>query len=328
MGRIETQNGILMPTLDSFYEMTRLALDVQPQKGLTFFMPGKGWGSEIAIRGQVVGRKKHTKYLHKIPYRSHSDFELYSVPKHFRYSSKFQELFGSQEWYGETQTKSFKYGHNIPMGYMKEGSETTILDGLSIQTLSLEFLMADKLVSEGYNFDKPNNHGRDISDSACIALLYDLDVDKIKEIINEFHIKPKNEELKAELSDEKFAVRGNHLIKCLNIQKQYAEDIDYTGFVRRNSQIFTEQGLRDLYNDESKWEDGKLKKEEADKIIQADAKIYKAGIDAKLEEYSQESIFKKIDNFFLTAKERRKEMDNEMGMVSQQMFEQKMQRGK
>ena len=61
MTRLDTPNGILMPTLDNFYERTNLAIKTQPQEGKYFFLPGKGWGAEIAIRGQIMGRKKHSQ---------------------------------------------------------------------------------------------------------------------------------------------------------------------------------------------------------------------------------------------------------------------------
>ena len=138
MTRLDAPDGILMPTLDSFYERTNLAVKTQPQEGKYFFLPGKGWGTEIAIRGQVMGRKKHSRYLHTIPYRSHSDFELYAVPENFSYTEDFKDLFGSQETYRETQSKMFgRVGNNtnpIPEGYLKKTSEITNLNGNNIKT--------------------------------------------------------------------------------------------------------------------------------------------------------------------------------------------------
>ena len=47
MKRLDVQNGILMPTIDSFYERTKLAIDTQPQEGNSYFLPGKGWGQKL-----------------------------------------------------------------------------------------------------------------------------------------------------------------------------------------------------------------------------------------------------------------------------------------
>lgn len=327
METTDEKKGILMPTIDSFYEKTALALSVQPQKGRYFFLPGKGWGTEIAIRGDIVGRTKHNKYLHAIPYRSHSDFELYGVPNNFAYTQAFHDAFGSQEYFGETQTKMFGRKENntspIPRGYIKENSEITVLDGANIQTLNLEMLIADKLISEKFQFNKPNNHGRDISDSACLALLYDVDIDKVKNIINDFYIKPEREYAASKVSDEALLKRAQNLIRKINsVKDNDAEDRCYYS-ISLYAPVFSEKDLHDLYEDESKWENGKLKEQEAIKIIHADYKKFKSDNDTELNNLSQENIFKKIDAFFLAVQTRRKELDIEMAATSKSILNQK-----
>lgn len=323
MTRLDTPNGILMPTLDSFYERTNLAIKTQPQEGKYFFLPGKGWGAEIAIRGQIMGRKKHSQYLHKIPYRSHSDFEMYAVPENFSYTEDFKDLFGPQEIYKETQSKMFgRVGNNtspIPKGYLKETSETTNLNGINIKTLNLEFLFADKLISEHYEFNKPNNHGRDISDSACIALLYDLDINKVKTIINDFYIQPQRETISAQITPDNLKKRAQNLLKKINSQKELDSDDRYIPSIISYTQALSPQELEELYQDDSKWNNGKLKDEEALKIVQTDLKIHKQKTDNELKEFSQETIFKKIDNFFATNTAQRKAIDLNMAQTNQQL---------
>ena len=323
MKRLNTPNGILMPTIDSFYERTSMAINAQPQEGNFFFLPGKGWGAEIAIRGQIHGRKKHSKYLHTIPYRSHSDFELYATPKDFSYTQDFKDLFGAQEVYEETRTKMFGRTDNnrnpIPVGYLQQNSETTILNGTKIKTLNLEFLFADKLISESYKFDKPNNHGRDISDSACIALLYDLDVNEVKKIINDFYIQPRREFILSKINDKSLKERGKTLLNKINNQKEFEADDRYLPSILSYTQALSLEELKHLYNDESKWEKGKLKDDEAIKIIQTDIEKYRKNVDNELREVSQEDIFKKIDTFFLITENRRKEMDSKMNNLDTQI---------
>ncbi len=310
--RLDAPNGILMPTLESFYERTNLAISTQPQEGRHFFLPGKGWGTEIAIRGQVQGRKKHSKYLQAIPYRSHADFELYSVPQNFAYTPEFKDLFGGQETYDETYTKKLGKRKPIPLGYIKENAETTSLNGVEIKTLNLEFLLAEKLISEDYVFNKPNNHGRDISDSACIALLYDMDVDKVKQIINDFYIQPNSEYIASKISPDNLKTRAQNLIKKINSQKDYEADDRYIAGITNYTKALSAQELKDLYSDESKWNGGKLKSEVALKIVEADFVKYKEEIGKELNEYSKENIFKKTDAFFRAVDEGRKAIDRDM----------------
>lgn len=323
MSRVDAPNGILMPTLDSFYERTNLAIKTQPQEGKYFFLPGKGWGAEIAIRGQIVGRKKHSQYLHTIPYRSHSDFEMYAVPENFSYTEDFKDLFGPQEIYKETQSKMFgRVGNNtspIPKRYLKETSEITNLNGVNIKTLNLEFLFADKLISEHYEFNKPNNHGRDISDSACIALLYDLNINKVKTIINDFYIQPQRETISAQISSDSIRKRAQILLKKINSQKELNSDDRYIPSIISYTQAFSLQELETLYQDESKWNNGKLKDEEALKIVQADLKAHKQKTNNELKEFSQETIFKKIDAFFATNTAQRKAIDINIAQTNQHL---------
>ena len=59
--------------------------------------------------------------------------------------------------------------------------------------------------------------------------------------------------------------------------------------------------------------------EEALKIVQADLKIHKQKTDNELKEFSQETIFKKIDNFFATNTAQRKAIDLNMAQTNQQL---------
>ena len=248
---------------------------------------------------------------------------MYAVPENFSYTEDFKDLFGPQEIYKETQSKMFgRVGNNtspIPKGYLKETSEITNLNGINIKTLNLEFLFADKLISEHYEFNKPNNHGRDISDSACITLLYDLDINKVKTIINDFYIQPQRETISAQITPDNLKKRAQNLLKKINSQKERDSDDRYIPSIISYTQALSPQELEELYQDDSKWNNGKLKDEEALKIVQADLKIHKQKTDNELKEFSQETIFKKIDNFFATNTAQRKAIDLNMAQTNQQL---------
>ena len=137
-------HGIIMPKIEDFYRSVFVAISTHPQKtedGKINYLFGKGIGVEIALRGEISGRKQ---FCTKPIYRSHSDFELYNT-KENPYSDIFQEIFGSQEFYPESATKGLK---NIPNGYMDSTYETVIVDGYEILVPQLEILFLDKFLKK------------------------------------------------------------------------------------------------------------------------------------------------------------------------------------
>jgi hypothetical protein len=88
------KNGILMPDIVAFNTATKTALATMPQSGRHNYLAAKGWGAELAILGEAKNRKKN-KLNFTIPYRSHSDFELYGVSDEFAYTEAFYNIFGA-----------------------------------------------------------------------------------------------------------------------------------------------------------------------------------------------------------------------------------------
>ena len=178
-----------MRTFDEFERKTMMAFELQPQEGITAFLPGKGWGTEIAIQYPVyqqtpeglVERKKNPACFEARGYRSHSDFEMYGMQPgspESHYTPEFRQAFGAPEYFEAT-----KMDEDVSRDELWHNTEVTVLpNGRKITTLSVEYLLAEKLM-EYPKFEKANNHGRDISDAGALALTFDdIDREKVKEI--------------------------------------------------------------------------------------------------------------------------------------------------
>lgn len=178
-------NGIMMPDEEDFYRSILLAISLQPQKdenGKIVYLFGKGIGVEVALRGTIEGRENDNI---EVPYRSHSDFELYDVKKDEPYKRGFQEIYGSQEWYPTTETKGLK---KIPEGYMDKTYETVVIDGYEVLVPQLEILFLDKFLKRE---STPREEGYDCE---LLAQRYNLDINLIKQYLEKHYIKPMQEQ--------------------------------------------------------------------------------------------------------------------------------------
>ncbi len=168
------QHGIMMTNMEDFYRSLLVAISVHPQKdsnGNINYLFGKGFGTEVALRGNVLGRTKHNT---NPIYRSHSDFELYDA-KVFM-TRLFLEIFGTQEYFPPDRTKGLV---NFEEGYMDSTYETVDVDGYKVLVPQLELLFADKFLrKEG----TPRNG---VYDCELLANEYDLNFDLIKEHVKE-----------------------------------------------------------------------------------------------------------------------------------------------
>lgn len=168
-------DGIMMPEEADFYKSILLAISLEPQKndeGQISYLFGKGIGVEIALRGNIKGREQHEI---DIPYRSHSDFELYDRNVE-NYQKAFNELYGNQEYYPPTKTKGLQ---NLPEGLMDNTYETVMLDGYEVLVPQLEILFLDKFLR------KENTPREEGYDCELLAEKYDLDIDLIKKYLEE-----------------------------------------------------------------------------------------------------------------------------------------------
>jgi len=196
------KDGNIMPDLEAFDVATRLALETMPQADPHNYLAGKGWGAELAIRGDIMGRPKKSIPF-DIPYRSHSDFELYgaSVDENgcfSPYPPAFHELFGSQERYPVTKTKGIE---NLPEALMHDTAETIIYQDMTIKIPCLEILFLDKWLRR--ELTPRLIQGRPTIDAEILCMLYPLDREFLHELLEKHVIQPHLEKLPAK-EDEYF----------------------------------------------------------------------------------------------------------------------------
>ena len=312
-----------MESLEEFEAKTMLAFDLQPQEGEYAFLPGKGWGTEIAIQYPVykktpnglVERKKDPTCFEARGYRTHSDFELYgTVDAKGHYTPAFLRRFGAQEVF-ET-TKMDRDSTLLTRDELWNNTEITVLpNGRQITTLAVEYLLADKLIQDP-NFNHPGFHGRNVSDAGALALVYeDIDRAKVKELYTR-HIEAKAQATLKKLPKDAVAFITDPLRPVPDIVKPSRFDTVVHEMENLNSIGIapSEKGRPDIllhvsllrgedyiplvriHNDPSSWQDGKLTDKAKEAIKEAMIKSTKESIKVKLEEIQQQ--VQNVDKFF------------------------------
>lgn len=192
--------GIIMPTIETFDKKISMSINLWPQigeNGEIYYLLGKGVGVEIAIRGEVKGRKKRNN---NFPYRSHSDFEIYNCIgyENLPESKPFTFVFGGQELYPKTSTKGLK---DMDPGLMDSTYEIVMYNGEEYLVPQLEILFLDKFLCQE---STPRNEG-------CDALLllkeYELDIDKVLYYFDQYYYN---------VECEKFIVPSKLYERCLD----------------------------------------------------------------------------------------------------------------
>ena len=337
--------GIVMETFDEFEAKTMLAFDLQPQEGEIAFLPGKGWGTEIAIQYPVykktadgyVKRKKDPACFKKRGYRSHSDMELYGMLNAAKdngplYTPEFHEKFGSQEVFQATKVAN-AMGVNVPTREeLWDNTEITILpNGRQIKTMSLEYLLLEKLM-EYPNFDKPNNHGRNISDAGALALVYeDIDREKVKELYKRY-LDLKTQKILRDVPDvisyvtaprsggrsSRYETVVRNMEKISHLQYDplifgsFVGGVSASGepgpgptFLRAEDCV----PIMQIFNDPASWKEQKLTESAKEAVRESMIKSTQESLRIKLEEIGQS--MKKIDKFFSDVDRRKKEIREE-----------------
>lgn len=186
--RTTADSGLIMPDFDTFTAKMILARALMPQvgsDGKVQYLFGKGAGAELALQGAVAGRSKR---LNSVPYRTHSDFEIYAAVtdqyESIEHNGRFTAVFGSQEIYPVTATKGLK---ELPENLLHDTAETVSFGGVSFLVPSLEAQFVDK-------FEKTNESVerglRDKTDAEWLASAYELDGEKIHTLIDNYVIAP------------------------------------------------------------------------------------------------------------------------------------------
>ena len=175
----KSDKGMDMPTLEIFREKIKMAIALAPQvnsSGEINYLFGKGVGAELAIRGNVKGRKKYNR---NFPYRCHSDFEIYDA-NGMGYTEEFKKVFGAQECFPKTKTKALS---GMDETLMDATYETVEYEGNEYLIPELEILFLDKFLrKEG----TPRKEG---CDAILLLKEYDLDMEKIKKYYEQYVVK-------------------------------------------------------------------------------------------------------------------------------------------
>lgn len=183
-----SKDGIIMPDFDTFTAKMVLAKALMPQvdeEGRVQYLFGKGAGAELAMQGQVQGRAKRQE---TVPYRTHSDFEIYAAETDnytaIKHSGRFTAVFGAQEIYPVSKTKGLS---DLPPDLLHSTAETVNFGGVSFLVPDLELQFVDK-------FEKANESKerelRGKTDAEWLAATYDLDVEKIHVVLDTYVISP------------------------------------------------------------------------------------------------------------------------------------------
>ena len=180
-----SSEGVMVKTYDDFINKILLMIKLWPQKeGNTInYLFGSGIGIELALQGNVIGRKKNNNCY---SYRPHNDIILYDVKildyEDEKDSYNFKEAFGNIEFYPSYELKVLS---NINSNLLDTNCETVVINNHKVLIPELEILFLEKylqreLVSreEGYDYKLLFNE-------------YELDVDKIINYLEDYYIKPK-----------------------------------------------------------------------------------------------------------------------------------------
>lgn len=183
-----SKDGLIMPDMDTFTAKMVLANALMPQRdenGKTTYLFGKGAGAELALQGEVEDRSKQ---IAEVPYRTHSDFEIYGVATDsydaIPHSHRFTAVFGSQEIYPVTQTKGL---HDLPPDYLHETAEVVNFGGVDFLVPRLELQFVDKFEKAN---EKVERNLREKTDAEWLAATYTMDADLVHSTIDSYVIAP------------------------------------------------------------------------------------------------------------------------------------------
>lgn len=200
------QDSIEMPTEEDFFRKVLVAVSLWRQKkgGNIEYLLGKGAGVEIALQGIVQSRQATET---AITYRTHSDFELYSVANTDSaavYPENFKRVFGAQEIFPPSRTKALS---SIPEGYLEQTAETVNFGGIEVLIPELEILFLDKWLLSGVH-NRPEG-----TDAEVLAKKYPLNKEKVHDYLERFYVGPAIEALprvESELEFQLGAIKRNY----------------------------------------------------------------------------------------------------------------------
>lgn len=189
-----SSHGALMPTVENFCEKTLLAVSLWRQRdeqGRINYLMGKGSGVEMALLGDVKGRKKR---VGSFSFRPHSDFELYGVDQEkCIYTDEFVAVFDAQEYFPKTKTKGLS---DLPPELLDETAEIVEFGSATIIIPQLELLFLDKWRARE---STPRPEG---FDDECLARAYELNIALLHSYLEKYVLDNDRKKIELEFTDK------------------------------------------------------------------------------------------------------------------------------
>jgi hypothetical protein len=249
-----TVDSIEMPDQTVFTIKMILARALMPQRdaeGQPQYLFGKGAGIELALQGQV---KNRTKAGGNVPFRTHSDMEIYAAKRddysEISSSERFLAVFGAQEIYPVGNTKGLR---NLPPTLLHASAEEVDYFGLVFLIPNLELQFVDKFQRSSPSTEKKLRTNTDIE---WLAATYTLDRERIHQVLNEYVIKPELAKLgsiedEVDLTYITLSSKVSQTIARYMDESPEASAANIVGVVANDfilKQFAQKRGIREIYN--------------------------------------------------------------------------------
>ena len=169
-------DGVLMPDYDTFIDKVLVISKLwkQLEDNKVNYLFGMGIGIELALQGNVIGRKKNNNCY---PYREHNELYLYDVNSPC--SSQILKVFNPNV-YGKTKTFVLN-GMNEDL--MDNDYDVVMIHNHKVLIPCLEILFLDSYLSGGMERRKEG------SDYELLINEYQLDVNKVISYLENYYIR-------------------------------------------------------------------------------------------------------------------------------------------
>jgi hypothetical protein len=206
---------VLINNEQEFDETIKKAITLWPQfeNGKINYLLGKGIGTEIALKGEALNRKKNHN---NFSFRTHSDLELYDA-KSYDYPDDFVKEFGAQEIFLPTEMKALR---NLPPNLMDENFDIVEYKGNKYGILNFELLFLEKYLR------KENTPRKEGYDAILLAKEYDLNIDKVLEYYYNYFYAYEMKKINEKSNPERINDVISSINKLIAEEKNHLEDDD------------------------------------------------------------------------------------------------------
>lgn len=170
-------DGVNMPDYDSFIDKILVINKLWKQMGedTINYLFGMGIGIELALQGNVIGRRKNNNCY---PYRPHNEIYLYNVN---RVNNNLYKVFNNIKVYNKNSTFVLS---DMPSDLMDNNYDMVMIHNHKVLIPCLEILFLDSYLSGG--MDKRVEG----ADYELLIREYELDLDKVISYLENYYINP------------------------------------------------------------------------------------------------------------------------------------------